>query len=952
MSVTGIFAGAFLNIIFGKIAERASYKFLEKPATKVFEDSSKKLKDKRMLENMKMKDFSKLCDPICYPESRRIIENVYQTLDISEPERKQLFADFSTIFSGNTEDLNLVFNEFIKIFLREVVESSRDTGWKYWVWKQMKETGRCRFLLESLEEALNFNEREEKWFRGSPFWIDFESNRIFRTAEVDKVKEKLKRENIQIVCGEAASGKSVIIKHIGYEYCREPKPVFVINLKTDSMEWYRKDVVDLLDRDALLIIDDAHLAFHDVDWVARKATNKPLKVLISTRPIKRKTIPKEHVKLEILMEREENFTEIQVSENAMRIAEFYISQKYGEEKSGVLKDVGFNLARKYYGDLWLLSFALEAFSPETGVDMTEIYANINEKYLERIAVRKDTFIFDSYKYLHPICVFYQYEIPICKDFLLRNLGLNEMYLNQLIECGEILQKGKMLSLHHSSRAEHFLKAMLFFNLCEEKEGIEFIREYVRSFHKFTCDMIDKMTRSPYERLDIVADLILDSELLTEIVKGIDEVDDLGAVSKCLSAIIKINTKVAENIVNMIDAKNLVRKINKTSNLFGIGSCLSCIALISEKKTGEIMDEIDGDWPIRKVFESDDLWEVGDYFSEIAKVDTRTVKELTKAISSEWFVRKMDESGLPAIGEFLLLLAEIDMNSATRLVEGIDKKILAARLIEGPDLVDVMWCFSGIAEANENTAKELLPVVIEYVEGCDLWSIEEFILRYGLGHAAGQLVPIGAILARKMERAFDSSLKDLGSYLASISEADEDVAKELVAPVAREIDRTHDLWDIASCLSRITLSSWSVAKELTEQIDKMRFVRKIDETRNLKDIGLCLLRATEANEFFSRDIVGRINKDNIVNKINEASDLWEIIWCLLGVAGGNKTAAGGIVEKLDLEKLAAKIDETSDLPLIFQCFSTIDRVNKSTTRKILDLLSPEKRGRIRSGRMIS
>jgi len=116
MVVTGVFAGAFASVVLEEAWDKAKSKMLEKPATKVFEDAAQKITDNKMLENMDMENFLKLCDRTKYPESRRIIENVYQNLGITEEEKSQFFRDFKEIFSGNKRDLSIIFEEFLKIF--------------------------------------------------------------------------------------------------------------------------------------------------------------------------------------------------------------------------------------------------------------------------------------------------------------------------------------------------------------------------------------------------------------------------------------------------------------------------------------------------------------------------------------------------------------------------------------------------------------------------------------------------------------------------------------------------------------------------------------------------------------------------------------------------------------------------------------------------------------------
>ena len=58
MVVAGIFAGAFASVILGEAWDKAKDKILEKPATKIFEDATRKVTDRKMLENMDMKGLS------------------------------------------------------------------------------------------------------------------------------------------------------------------------------------------------------------------------------------------------------------------------------------------------------------------------------------------------------------------------------------------------------------------------------------------------------------------------------------------------------------------------------------------------------------------------------------------------------------------------------------------------------------------------------------------------------------------------------------------------------------------------------------------------------------------------------------------------------------------------------------------------------------------------------
>jgi hypothetical protein len=897
-----VFAGAFLDIILREAWDKAKSKLLEKSATKIFEDTAREVRDERMLENIDIKDFLKLCDRKQHPDSRRIIENVYQTLCLTEEEKIVLFKDFETIFLGEERDLELVFEEFLKIFLQEVVENSKDIHWKYWVWKQLK--SKHKVLLESFEEALNFDVEEAKWFRGSPFWMDFKKNKIYKRKEIDTVEKKLEKENIQIVYGDAASGKSVIVKYIGYEYCKKPKPVYLIDLKIDNVERYEGEIVDLLDRDGLLIIEDAHLALHDVNWVVTKASGRRLKVLISTRPFEREGI-REYTRLEVLMGREKNFTEIRAFDGAREIAGFYFSQEYGIQKLKELERVVEHMGKTYGKDLWLLSFALDAFSPEIGVDTDKIYENIYNKYLKKTGVGKNEFVLDTYKYLYPLSVFCQYEIPVCKDFLLKILGLNETYLNRLIEIGEVVQQEKMLFLHHSSRALYFLKAMLHYKLCREEEEIELIRQYIYFFCESVLDLVINISRYPYNRFDHVKKLTQDSVIIKKLETEIDVADNISLVGWCFSAIKRANRNIVEELVKKIDAVVLARKINGTNDLVAIGDLLSGIAEANEDAARKLLPNV-----VAKIDETNDLYDIQTFFLRVSEANENVARKLLPNVAG-----KIDKASIFA-GWFgyYSSLKNANENVARELIEKIDLKALAKKLDENSNLTKIGEYFSEVAVANESIAEKLAEKINT------------------------------EILAEKMSKA--DHLTAISSCLAGILKANENTMREVVrimglAKLIRKIDETKDLLEIGRFLWEITRIDKDIAREFAERIDLKVLAKKIDECSYPSNVGFCFSRIAEVSNNIAEEIINSIDLKKLAREIDWYIKEGKITeqFLLIGRIDGD-AAAEDFYKKVDFETLRKKTFESNDFEEILKT-----ELEKDIVNAIPKLLSRTKIGRI-------
>jgi hypothetical protein len=77
---------------------------------------------------------------------------------------------------------------------------------------------------------------EGDFFKKEPEWIDFEEGFVIERKEVDEIIRKLKKDNIQLVLGEPASRKSVVLKNIGFKLAKENKDVYVAELKRHSRD--------------------------------------------------------------------------------------------------------------------------------------------------------------------------------------------------------------------------------------------------------------------------------------------------------------------------------------------------------------------------------------------------------------------------------------------------------------------------------------------------------------------------------------------------------------------------------------------------------------------------------------------------------------------------------------------------------------------------------------------
>ncbi len=140
---------------------------------------------------------------------------------------------------------------------------------------------------------------EGNFFKKEPEWIDFEEGFIVERKEVDEIIKKLENDNIQLVLGEPASGKSVILKNIGFKLAKESKDVYIVELKKhsrDDVMRYFDDIPKIKDEKTVFIVDDAHLLPMACEKLVREFKNRKSesKLIIGSRQTRE--IRGEHLK--------------------------------------------------------------------------------------------------------------------------------------------------------------------------------------------------------------------------------------------------------------------------------------------------------------------------------------------------------------------------------------------------------------------------------------------------------------------------------------------------------------------------------------------------------------------------------------------------------------------------------------------------------------------------------
>ena len=428
---------------------------------------------------------------------------------------------------------------------------------------------RVEITIPSIQSVLEKDEIPDGEFsRTEPKWIDFEEDFVVEREEVDEIINKLENNNIQLVLGKPASGKSVILKNIGFKLAKKGRSVYIIELKkwsADRVESYFKEAQKIDDEGTLIIVDDAHLPekLSKCEELIRDYRYKKLrtKLIIGAREVKGlKGSRKKASEFEKLVQ-----TKIRAIDAAEQMIYLFLNKKYGVSYKLRIAAVSSGL-EEYKNDPWSLSWALNVFDKDTDtVRKEDIYSAINEDITE-IKDGEDVFL--------PLSVFYRFEIPIEKRFLTKQLEIDKYSIDDLIgisEIREIKERGiTMLALHHSSLASLYFETYQRTDLFPELG--ENIKERINEQSKY-----DDWERGLFY-------LYLKSEptnSLDVLIRLADDWEDIKGGQALLKKLIKDER-----------SKNSIKEgIRKEKNREKFVLCVEYITAASEEEALELVDAV-------------------------------------------------------------------------------------------------------------------------------------------------------------------------------------------------------------------------------------------------------------------------------------------------------------------------------------------------------------------------
>ena len=523
--------------------------------------------------------------------------------------------------------------------------------------------------IPTIKDVLKKGDKGD-FFKKEPERIDFEEGFIVeRKKEVNQIIENMDKDNIQLVLGEPASGKSIILKNVGFKLTNENenKKVYFVGLKKyfrDEVKKYLENIPKINNEEAVFIVDDAHLCITDCEGLINNFKSKGKgRLIIGSRETSeiRGENPKETSPFESLKKtyiHSEDVTE-------EMIKRFFIKRKYNFSNERI-NTVSKNL-KQYKKDLWFLSWALKAYKKEKDyVEEKEIYKKVRDS-VRHISMGKDKLVKHAEDIFLPLSVFYRFEIPIERGFLEEQLGIDGNIVNQLIELSEIIEteeigRKKMLSLNHSSIAELFYGTYESYpefgkrtknNILNKKSKDRGNLDYCL-FHQYlttvgsinAVSIITALSNGSMDKkrgITLLKMLVKDGKIQKLIKKGIEEEENICEIGHFFFRIGFTSQEAALELVNVIDIDSLSSKIEKEEDIVNIRECVRYIARANKEVGRKLLKRINLNVLSSKIDKEEDPDEIGSCIVSIAEASEEVGQEIVNRLKPE-LIDKLQKEG--------------------------------------------------------------------------------------------------------------------------------------------------------------------------------------------------------------------------------------------------------------------------------------------------------------------
>ncbi len=853
--------------------------------------------------------------------------------------------------------------------------------------------------IPCIQSVLKKGETEKGgFFKTPPEWVDFEQGYIFEREQVNDILNKFDKDIIQLVLGAPASGKSIVLKNVGYRLAMIKKNVYMIELKKHLEEDIKSffDKIPTIDN-AIFIVDDAHLYLSYCEKLVKEFKKSGRgNLIIGSRDSKEitKKHPTEGFEYPSLNELRKTCIEIKAEDVNEEIIKTFLEKQNSDSDriNAALKNLG-----DYKEDLWFLSWALMSYN--NSVNMDDIYNKIRN-YIEEIKIgqEKEPIYINAEEVFLPLSIFYRYEIPIERDFLEAELDINGKLISQLIKLQKIAEtkETKMLSLYHSSLAELYLRAYKKYDAFGKRIKKKILNGKKEEDLEY-CSFYRYITKCPINSIDIVnilgddekdgrtllKKLIEKEEIQKAFENGINKEEDIRKVGSCVAYFGLNSEEIGLKLMNGLDMDALSAKINKEEDLLKVAWCLDDISLNYSEVTLKLIDGLDMNALSAKINKEEHIEKIGWLLRTINPKRKETALKLMNSLDMNALSAKIDkEEDIEKVEQCISFIRWISLNFTVRLVYSINIDALSAKINKEENIEKVI---SFLSEMNlaAKVVQKLIDIDIltskidkeEDIEKIGSWisatdwvnnetalkivnglDIDALSAKINKEEDIGKIRPIISKFARANKevalKLADSGVSEkinkeddlvkVVKFVNDIAGVSKEVARKLVDNIdinalSLKLDKEEDIEKAVSYVSSVAGVSKETALKLVNSLDMDALSVKINKEKDIGKIGWCVSGIADSSKETARKLVDSIDMDNLSDRIYEEEDIQYIGWFISIIADSNNETAWKLVDSIDIDAMSSKIDDEEDALNIGSCISNIAAVSKEVALKLVNSL---------------
>lgn len=748
--------------------------------------------------------------------------------------------------------------------------------------------------LLTVEQVLETRKPPDaEWFRKTgPAGSDFEKGRVHRRKVVDILKKKLLHNPAYLLVGVVATGKTVIVRNIIYEFYKEGRlDVYYF----DIAHWRNFDeghlIREIQSIKGEVIIENVHLESQKVQHIYRKFKNDPDRhILFTSRP------PYE--------EFQDKF-----SEDLMNIPK--ISQEPFVDSEEVIKlyctdaktpsivwERRKEILKVSKNNFWLLAFALQGCADAKGHgDPQKWIADEVHRYLRNLENCRDQYANQYPGILVALSPLYINEVLTVESYL-RKFGFTRPALNSLVERAEITRQeyfdgNVFYGLTHSSLAEAYWR--------HGREYRKSLPDYEKYIYDYGCsgspnsleaiaeeaELCDRLTirldangllAKVVEREQSIAavqlwlmtgcwNITLDEDILKILARKVEKVDDISYIPKCVVAIYRRDKQSGQRFWRLLDRTRLKSKIVKKGQLL---SMIPGIGLLST-------------------------------------VDVIVARELCKWLNIGQLAAELEqEENVRVIGKCISTVFFMDKKRGRELWKLLDKKRLATKLERMKDISSGKVCIDDICRTSKDIARELFE------------SLQMKKLALVLDETKGVWHMVG--------------------YVSVIRRNDKDVGWRLwrlldKKRLAQKLSRTKKIWTVQSCIKELYAVDPTMASKLCNLISTEEVAPQLVEADNVRHIGEYICMVYQANPKVGRKLLRALNKEQLAARISQAKKVSRVEACIGRIHSVDPIMAGKLCEILDYEKLASLFTTRRHIEPWESCLKVIERADSKAAQNL-------------------